>query len=181
MPIFLRLLVGLAARVLPGRFAPAGLPPWQFGMTPQQVSGFPQHAPYYLFANGDLETYSGIFDGKRQNVQFFFSNNRLKRIGVNLYEGTNAEDGRLAWVNAYHALARQYGRLDLTAGPAAAAHDPEVLSHAAKHDVLKGGMQQVTPVQRLPGMSVFATYAGAQIKGQQYFYVLIILESLLVQ
>lgn len=176
MPVFLGLLTDLAARLMPGWFALPGLPPWRFGMTPQQVSSFPQHAPYYMFTNGDLETFSGIFDGRQQNIQFFFDDGRLEKIGVNLYEGADAESSRLAWVDAYHALHRQYGVLDLTLDCASPTYEPEVLSHAAKRDVLAGGMQQMTPAQHMPGMSVYATYAGAQIKGHRYFYVFILFE-----
>jgi len=177
MPVIQQLLAGLTARIMPGWHSLPGLPPWRFGMTPQQVAAFSQHAPYFRFANGDLETFSGIFDGRQQNIQFFFDDARLEKIGINLYEGSDAESGRLAWLDAYHAMRRLYGGLDLTLDDATDQHEPELLSQAAKQDVLSGGMQQMAPVRRQPGMSVYATYAAAQIKEHRYFYVIILFES----
>jgi hypothetical protein len=43
----------------------AGLPPWQFGMTKEQVASFEQFGPYKSFKNGDLETYNGIYRGRK--------------------------------------------------------------------------------------------------------------------
>ena len=49
-----------------------GLAPWHFHMTPQEVMAFADYGPYRSFSNGDLETFTGLFDGKKENVQFFF-------------------------------------------------------------------------------------------------------------
>ncbi len=73
--------------LLPLEASAAGLPPWRFGMSKAEAVSFKQFGPYRQFSNGDLETFNGNFEGHKENVQFFFQNDRLIRIGVYLWEG----------------------------------------------------------------------------------------------
>jgi hypothetical protein len=61
-------------------------------MSPQEVTSQVDAGPYKSFTNGDLETYNGLFDGHKENVQFFFKEGRLVRIGVYLYEGARTSE-----------------------------------------------------------------------------------------
>src|SRR6266571_4045340 len=89
-PPGLVLLIGFA--LLVPKLAPsAGLPPWQFGMSREQVVSFKQFGPYKSFPNGDLETYNRQFHGKNENIQFFFVKNKLHHIGIYLGEGMDRQ------------------------------------------------------------------------------------------
>ena len=69
----------------------AGLPPWELGMSKGEVTSKAEFGPYREFKNGDVETYNGLFEGKKENVQFFFKAEQLRRIGIYLYEGKNLQ------------------------------------------------------------------------------------------
>ena len=92
-----------------GTSSTAGFPPWEFGMSKSDVMGFSKFGPYKSFSNGDLETYNGIYDGKKQNIQFFFNAKGLHRISVYLYEGKDIDDARAMWRQAYESLMKKYG------------------------------------------------------------------------
>src|SRR5439155_762878 len=96
--------------LIPSLSFAAGLPPWQFGMTKEQVASFKQFGPYKSFKNGDLETYNGIFRAHKENVQFFFRNGRLVRIGVYLYEGEDKQKVAAMFTRVYRFLEKEIGR-----------------------------------------------------------------------
>lgn len=58
-------------------------------MSHAQVAAVEGFGPHRSFRNGDLETYNTIFDGRFENFQFFFRDDKLRRIGVYTFEGTD--------------------------------------------------------------------------------------------
>lgn len=105
------LLISLFLLALPA--SAGGLSPWSFGMSKQQVSAFAAQGPYKSFANGDLETYNGVFDGHKENVQFFFGPEGLRRIGVYMYEGSDQQAAARAWRRAHAAMTSLFGPIQL--------------------------------------------------------------------
>src|SRR6267143_533594 len=97
--------------LLPSLSYAAGLSPWQFGMTKEQVASFKQFGPYKSFSNGDLETYNREFLGKKENVQFFFVNNKLVKIGVYLGEQLDQRKALPIVKRASAILERDFGKL----------------------------------------------------------------------
>src|SRR5437763_375401 len=96
--------------LLPISALAAGLPPWEFGMAKAQVGSFTQFGPYRSFSNGDLETFNGVYHGKKHNIQFFFDRGgRLQRIGVYLGEGTDGKKAAATFQHAYELLQQDYG------------------------------------------------------------------------
>jgi hypothetical protein len=95
--------LAVTSALLPQICNPAGLPPWQFGMSKDEVVGFSDFGPYKSFRNGDVETYNGLFDGRKGNVQFFFNDSGLRRIGVYEYEGKDGTLANAAWMRSYGA------------------------------------------------------------------------------
>jgi len=64
------------------------------------------------FSNGDLETFSGVFDGKEENFQFFFAEKQLRRIGVYLHEGQDPIAGAEVWLALYGTMTKYFGPLE---------------------------------------------------------------------
>ncbi len=64
------------------------------------------------FSNGDLETYSGVFCGKKANVQFYFKDGALRRIAVVTYEGNDPNDASATWLETYRALRDKFGDIE---------------------------------------------------------------------
>jgi hypothetical protein len=60
-----------------------------------------EFGPYKNFSNGDLETFNGRFHGHKENIQFFFDDGRLRRIGVYLGEGTVSKKAIATFQRAY--------------------------------------------------------------------------------
>ncbi len=158
-------------------FAPgAGLSPWQFGMSPSQVKSFKEFGPYSEFKNGDLETYNGLFYGKKKNVQFFFKEKKLRRIGVYLYEGQNIEDATAAWRGAYQSLRENFGEIATSALKVDLARkqpSAESIAVAGAKDVALYGKTQMAPVKQAKDMSVFASFTRNDYQGGQVFYVVV--------
>ena len=92
--------------LLPQPTRAAGLSPWKFGMSKSEVSSFKDFGPYKEFPNGDLETFNGRFHGRKENVQFFFVNGRLQRIGVYLFEGKDSKKGGIAAAKSLQDFAK---------------------------------------------------------------------------
>src|SRR5437867_10105386 len=107
----LALLVGFALLV-PKLALSAGLPPWQFGMTKEQVKSFKQFGPYKSFPHGDLETDNREFHGKKENVQFYFVNNKLVKIGIYLGERLDQHKALPVFKRAVDILEKDYGKLE---------------------------------------------------------------------
>lgn len=168
------------ALATPALCAAAGLAPWEFGMSKSRVKSFTRYGPYRSFSNGDLETYNGNYAGGKENIQFFFRRDRLHRIGVYLYEGTDATAARKAWKHAYESLAHDYGKIE-TPGLAGASEGKEVdaerVSVAAAARVRAAGKVQMSPVDQPTGMHVFASYLRRDVQGATYYWVVILLDS----
>jgi hypothetical protein len=152
-----------------------GLPPWRFGMTPQEVAAFPDYGPYKSFSNGDLETYAGRFDGRKENVQFFFKDGKLARIGIYLYEGRDVKEGAKAWTRAYTALKSMYGEIQLpdiqvTDGTALT---PEMVGVAGGANTDAVGKSQMAPFKQPMDKRVFASFRRQSIQGQMVYYVIV--------
>jgi hypothetical protein len=156
-----------------------GLSPWSFGMSKAEVASFTGQGPYKSFSNGDLETYNGEFDGHKENVQFFFEGDSLRRIGVYLYEGEDARQAAEAWRRAYVSLTKQYGTVDIpalrkttTSGPLA----PEVLAIAAGANTDAVGKTQMAPLKQPGDMFVFSSFARDVIEGKVIYTVIVYLD-----
>lgn len=157
----------------------AGLAPWEFGMSKAQVRSFERYGPYRSFTNGDLETYGGIYDERKENVQFFFDNDKLRRIGVYLYEGTDPEAAREVWRQAYESLTRKYGKIEtpgVVVKPGTNPADSEALSVAAAAALIFSEKVQMAPVNQPSDMFVFSSFFRRDVQGSRYYWVVINLD-----
>ncbi len=151
-----------------------GLAPWHFHMTPQEVMAFADYGPYRSFSNGDLETFTGLFDGKKENVQFFFKDGKLARIGIYLYEGQDVRAAADTWARTYVTLKARFGEIelpDIQVDPAGASMDPSIMAAAAGAKVEAKGKSQMAPVRQPADKFVFASFRRAQVRGQVFYYV----------
>lgn len=155
-------------------WAAAGLPPWQFGMTPQQVSAFADYGPYKTFSNGDLETYAGLFGGRKENVQFFFKDGKLARIGIYLYEGHDLKEAAKAWGRTHAALQSMFGDIELPDLRVAGENTPltsEQVGVAGAAHADATGKVQMAPATQPADKFVFASLRRAVMQGQVFYYV----------
>jgi hypothetical protein len=167
----------IIAAFLPVLARAAGLPPWQFGMSKSQVASFKECGPYKSFSNGDLETYNGRFHGRKVNVQFFFQADRLRRIGVYLYEGTDPKGGIPAWRTAYQALQKDYGKVsmpDIQALPGSEPANADVLAIAAAANADITGETKMAPAKQPTGVHVFARFFTGIVQGKKWYYVTVL-------
>jgi hypothetical protein len=151
-----------------------GLPPWHFQMTPQEVASFTDYGPYDAFRNGDLETYSGLFDGHKENVQFFFRDGKLVRIGIYLYEGQDVKAAANMWGHAYAELKTQFGDLNvhgIQVDSPGTATSPDVIATAAGAAVDAGGKVQMAPRVQPLDKFVFASISSLNVQGHVFYYV----------
>ena len=156
----------------------AGLSPWKFGMSKSDVSSFSQLGPYKKFSNGDLETFAGIFDGHRENIQFFFAEAGLRRIGVYIYEGKDIKSATAKWQQAYRSLQALYGAIETPGINAQQLNSPgslEILADAAGAAVSAGQKIQMAPTKQPDGLFIFSSFYRLEVHGNPYFYVTIYL------
>jgi hypothetical protein len=175
--IILSFIIAAFLPVLPVLASAAGLPPWQFDMSKSQVASFKEFEPYKSFSNGDLETFNGRFHGRKTNVQFFFQGDRLRRIGVYLYEGTDPKGGIPAWRSAYEALQKDYGKVSMPDIHLGAKSDPvnaDVLAIAAAANADITGETKMAPAKQPSGMHVFARFFTGIVQGKKWYYVTVI-------
>jgi hypothetical protein len=154
--------------------AGAGLPPWQFGMTPAQVAGFKEFAPYKTFSNGDLETFKGRFHGRQHNVQFYFERGRLRRIAVNFGEGTDRKKAIATCKQLYELLQRDYGSVTIPEDKSprgSKASPPEVQAVAATMNADLFGITHLIPARQPQNMRVLGLVRSTIIGGQKWFYI----------
>ncbi|HYR22701.1 MAG TPA: hypothetical protein VEP30_07235 [Chthoniobacterales bacterium] len=137
-------------------------------MTPEQVKSFKQFAPYKSFSNGDLETYRGIYRGHKENVQFFFGNGRLIRIGVYLYEGKDKEKAIQTFAQLYRQFEREYGKVDMPLNLKIEAKqmNAEVLAIGAAANAFVTGRTEMTPRKQRGEMRVSARFIHYPIVAQ---------------
>jgi hypothetical protein len=163
-----------AASMLRGAAAGAGLPPWQFGMTPAQVTSFKQFGPYKPFRNGDLETFNGQFHGRKQNIQFFFRGGRLGRIGVYFHQSTDRKKAVVACQQLYELLERDYGPVNIPEDKSprgAKSAPPGALAIAATANADVFGETHLIPTRQPADMQVSGTVMSTVVAGQKWFYV----------
>jgi hypothetical protein len=151
-----------------------GLPPWQFQMTPDQVTAFADFGPYKSFRNGDLETFAGVYQGHKENVQFFFRNGRLARIGIYLYEGQDAKAAAQVWLRTYQQMKAEFGAMELpwlkTTTPAAGL-PVEALAAAAGANAEATGKSQMAPVVQPADKFVYANFFRSDVQGHAFYFV----------
>ncbi|MFC4764238.1 hypothetical protein [Dyella koreensis] len=151
-----------------------GLPPWHFQMTPQEVMSFTDYGPYKTFSNGDLETYAGLFNNHKENVQFFFKDGKLARIGIYLYEGQDVKAAANVWGRTYEALKAQYGAIelpDIHIEPGGTELAPEIVAVTGGANVDVTGKSQMAPIKQPADKFVFAGFRRQNVQGQTFYYV----------
>jgi hypothetical protein len=163
--------------LLPISAVAAGLPPWEFGMTKAQVGSFKQFGPYRSFSNGDLETFNGIYHGKKHNIQFFFDRGgRLQRIGVYLGESRDGKKAAATFQHAYELLQQGYGKVVVPEMKIARSSEPvpaEVIAIGAAANADVTGKTHAAPVKQPKDMEVSASIMRGYVKGVKWFYVAI--------
>jgi hypothetical protein len=171
MALFATLGATLAAAESPST---SGLPPWHFQMTPEEVTSFADYGPYQSFRNGDLETHAGLFNGRKENVQFFFRDGKLARIGIYLYEGQDAKAAANTWGNTYSTLKASFGDIELPGirvESDSQALAPEAVAAAGGANVATTGKDQMAPVHQPADKFVVARFTSANVQGQMFYFV----------
>lgn len=154
----------------------AALPPWQFGMTKEQVASFKQFGPYESFSDGDLETYNGIYHGHKENIQFFFRSNRLIRIGVYLGETTDKNKAIAAFRKMYGILERDYGKLKIPEEHEGTKSNPEVRAIFAAMNADLSGQTSAIPVRQPKDVHVVGAIDARNAQGGRWFYITIVFD-----
>jgi hypothetical protein len=157
----------------------AGLPPWQFGMSKSQVATFKEFGPYKSFSNGDLETYNGRFEEQKENIQFFFRGDRLRRIGIYLFEGKDPKKGVPVFQRAYDYLQRKYGKVvvpELKAAPGSEPLNSFVIAIGAGANADVTGKTEMHPVKQPKGMHVSAEFMSYNSREGKSYAVAIFLD-----
>ena len=157
----------------------AGLPPWRFGMSKADVVSFKQFGPYRQFSNGDFETFNGTFEGRKENIQFFFQNDRLIRIWVYLWEGKDPKKGVSVFERAYDLLRRKYGKIALLeiSGPPRSQHPTGstiTIPGGAKKNLT--GKTQMFPLKQPADMRVSAKFMSYYAREGKSYAVAIFLD-----
>ena len=172
-------LLAVAISALPVCGWGAGLPPWEFGMTREQVKSFKQFAPYKTFSNGDLETHKGVYQGRKENVQFFFGPRGLQRIGIYIFEGKDAKKAAAAFQRAHAILQKEYGAVatpDMKVGRGSDPIPPEVMAISSVVHAGVLGRTTILPKRQPKGMKVKADVMGLQTRAGPMFAVAIFLD-----
>jgi len=91
----------------------AGLGPWRFEMTRDQVKAQKEFGPYYDFKNADIGTQNGFLGMSRYPVSFYFENDKLVRIRVQLHMGPGFDSARKAWEVAFRHLESTFGGVEI--------------------------------------------------------------------
>jgi len=159
-------LVALLFASLPA-FA-AGFGPWSFGMSTNDIRAVESHGPYRAFSNGDLETYSADFGGKKENAQFYIKDVQLWRVALRTYEGSDLAEATRVWTETYGTLKSLHGNLETLglAGDTLAG-----LAESARGVVADGGKAQMAPISQPEGTFVFSSFRGTEHEGTTYYTV----------
>jgi hypothetical protein len=158
----------------------AGLPPWQFGMNKEQVKSFSQFGPYKTFKNGDLETFNGRFHEKKENIQFFFANGRLNRIGVYLGEGTDRDKAIAVFRQAYEILQKDYGPIIIPEEHLSKKSNRVSLSAraiAAAANAYVSGYTHIIPIKQPKDVRVSGAIMTDNVAGAKWYYIAIFFDS----
>ena len=152
----------------------AGLGPWHFGMSRAEVMNVQEYGPYKdVRATGGIETFNGIFDGKKSNIAFTFDDRGLKRIYIFIYEGRNLDEAIRAWQSTYEYLQRTYGAVETPTIGVGANSDPvtsEVLSIAARVELSVTGKVQMAPKPMPSDARVFSSFYKREFQGSPMYY-----------
>jgi hypothetical protein len=157
----------------------AGLQPWQFGMTKEQVASFKQYGPYKSFSNGDMETYNREFHGKKENVQFYFVNNKLVKIAINLGEQLDQHKALPVVKRASAILEKDYDKLEsseITVPPTGGRFDADVFAMIAITNATMQGKTHFRGVRQPKDMQVWATIMSVPNIGKNNLAVMIFFE-----
>ncbi len=148
----------------------AGVPPWRFGMSRAEVASVKEAGPYKDFSNGDVETFNGRFGGRKENIQFFFQGDRLRRIGVYMFQGTDPQKGIPAWQRAYERLQKDYGKValpDLQVAPKSDPVGPQVLAIAAAAHADATGQTLRMPAKQPNDIGILGRFWTANVQGKK--------------
>jgi hypothetical protein len=165
--------------VIPQLSLGAGLPPWQFGMTKEQVASFRQFGPYKSFPGGDLETYNREYHGKKENVQFYFVNNKLVKIAINLGEQLDQRKALPVVKRASAILEKDYGKLqssEITVPPTGGRFDADVFAMIAITNATMQSKTHFRGVRQPKDMQVWATIMSVPNIGKNNLAVMIFFE-----
>ena len=171
---FRSLLFLLAALIAKPAFAGCEGMPWQFGMSPQEVAAVAECGPYKPFSNGDLETYSGVFDGKKENFQFFFQDGKLRRIGIYLYEGHDPAAGAKVWLGLYSTLTRLFGNVETPENVAPTSQETIDAFTAKALEMVQGpGKIQMAPLAQPKDAFVFSSFMRNDVGSERLYNVVL--------
>ena len=150
--------------------------PWHFGMSQQEVESFAEWGPYKSFSNGDLETYNAVYEGKKENFQFFFENNKLKRIGVYFYEGADLNSAANTWLNLHTSISKKFGEIEtlknsLPINPTK--KQKESFKSTAVSIVNSEGKTQMAPKVQPNDAFVFSSLMRRETQGKISYYVIL--------
>ncbi len=153
----------------------AGLGPWRFGMSRADVMNIQEYGPYKdVRLTGGIETFNGVFDGKKSNIAFDFDDRGLKRIHIFVYEGRSVDEAVVAWKFTYDYLQRTYGAVETPTIKVGANSDPvtpEALSIAVRVELSVTGKVQMAPKPMPRDAKVFSSSFQRQFQGAPFYYV----------
>ncbi|KJV36445.1 hypothetical protein [Luteibacter yeojuensis] len=167
MPLF-------ATSVGPIPAPPIPLGPWAFQMTPEQVKADATYGPYKSFSNGDLETYAGDFAGRKENVQFYFTDGKLARMMVSRYEGPDLSAAARVFGDTWRVLSDMYGPMELAyrrGQPAPAKVDVDFVARTAEAFAADHQKPQMAPLKQPVNAFVFVSLQANTIQGRVLYFV----------
>ncbi len=129
--LFKSLLLLIA--LVPSFASATGYGPWSFGMTKADVRAIAEANPYYEFRNGDIGSQNGTFEGERAPISFYFQGERLVRVMVVAYAGTDYEKAKRAWLKAHAHIQQNFGGTEVPSkgkGPSDAKAAAEALDES---------------------------------------------------
>lgn len=173
--LLLSALIGIGSQAL-GADAECESLPWRFGMSQEQVRSVSACGPYKSFSNGDLETYRGVFAGRERNFQFFFSDGRLRRIGVYTYEGEDAEAAVRAYLQLYKEVSSLFGKVETPGytGPDLIGPNGETTFLSSVSKLLaSSGKVQMAPYSQPKEAFVFSSVMRREIERKTHYYVVL--------
>ncbi|KAF1707938.1 hypothetical protein CSC70_13350 [Pseudoxanthomonas kalamensis DSM 18571] len=175
----LRILLALIISFNVGpAFAKCDVLSWQFGMSPEEVAAIADCGPYKSFNNGDLETYNGVFNGKKENFQFFFHDEKLRRIGVYLYEGQDPAAGAKIWLELYASLAKLFGDIETPENVAPTSKETsDAFMETALKTVQNLGKTQMAPAAQPKDAFAFSSFMRNEVEGESYYYIVLYFDS----
>jgi hypothetical protein len=146
--------------------------PWAFGMSHAQVAAVAGFGPYRSFQNGDLETYNAVFDGRFNDFQLFFHDDKLGRIGVYTFEGTDVAAAVDAWAALYAGMQRTFGAIETPGNVAPVAGDAaslEAFKTRARAMVDNVGKIQMAPMKQPADVFSFASFVAYEVQGTRFY------------